>query len=120
MNILAVESVEAPIITRLRQDGHIVIAIAAESPGITDLAVLDRAIAEASLLLTADRDFGDMILRDAHAAPPAGVVLYRLRQMTLVEKAERISEVFATPPAGFVDMFVVIERDRIRQRALKS
>lgn len=120
MNILADESVEAPVIERLRQDGHAVTAVSAESPGITDVAVLERAVAGAFLLLTADRDFGDIILRDAHAAPHAGVVLYRLRQMTLVEKAERISEAFATSPAGFVDTFVVIERDRIRRRALKS
>lgn len=118
MNVLADESVEAPIISRLRQDGHTIIAVAAEAPGITDLAVLEWAVAGALLLLTADRDFGDIILRDARAAPRAGVVLYRLRHLTLSEKAERISSVFATADAEFADAFVVIERDRIRRRAL--
>jgi predicted nuclease of predicted toxin-antitoxin system len=119
VNILADESVEASIISRLRQDGHTIIAVAAEAPGITDLAVLEWAVAGAFLLLTADRDFGDIILRDAHAAPRAGVVLYRLRRLTLAEKAERVSTVFATSGAEFADAFVVIERDRIRRRSLK-
>lgn len=119
MNILADESVEASILTRLRQDGHIVTAIASESPGITDLAVLDRAIAEASLLLTADRDFGDMIVRDTHAAPHAGVVLYRLRQLSNTEKADRVSSVLAQEPSEFIDRFTVIERDRVRVRDLR-
>lgn len=118
MNILADESVEAPIIDRLRQDGHAVKAIAAVSPGVTDLAVLEWAISEELLLLTADRDFGDMILRDAHAAPQAGVVLYRLRGLSLVEKAERISSAVAAHAAEFADAVTVIERDRVRRHSL--
>jgi predicted nuclease of predicted toxin-antitoxin system len=118
VNILADESVEAPIIARLRQDGHTVKAIATASPGATDLAVLEWAVSEELLLLTADRDFGDMILRDAHAAPHAGVVLYRLRGLSLVEKAERISSAVTAHAAEFTGAFVVIERDRIRRHAL--
>ncbi len=118
MNILADESVEAPIIARLLQDGHSVIAIATVSPGVTDLAVLEWAVSEGLLLLTAGRDFGDMILRDAHEAPHAGVVLYRLRRLSLAEKADRVSSAFATHAAEFADAFMVVERDRVRRHAL--
>jgi predicted nuclease of predicted toxin-antitoxin system len=88
------------------------------SPGITDLAVLEWAISEELLLLTADRDFGDMILRDAHAAPRAGVVLYRLRRLSLAEKADRVSNACAAHATEFKDAFLVIERERVRRRSL--
>ena len=43
MNLLADESVDKPIVDRLRQDGHTVLYIAELEPSIDDDAVLHRA-----------------------------------------------------------------------------
>jgi len=56
MNLLADESVDGPIVERLRHDGHQVWYVAEMEPGISDEAVLDLANHEKSLLLTADRE----------------------------------------------------------------
>lgn len=64
MRIIADEDVEYPIIERLRQDGHLVEAIAEGSSGALDLPILAHATQENVLLLTADLDFGGYIYRD--------------------------------------------------------
>lgn len=119
MRILADENVDGPVIAQLRRDGHDVVAIVEESPGVADIAVLARAILEGRTLLTADRDFGDIILRDAGAAPREGVVLYRLRHAPVGQKAERIAHVFAERAGQITGAFTVIERDRVRHRPLR-
>jgi hypothetical protein len=55
MNFLADESVDQPIVERLRQDGHRVMAIADLAPGVDDHVVLSMADREGALLLTADQ-----------------------------------------------------------------
>ena len=57
MNLLADESIDKPIVDRLRQDGHSVLYIAEFSPSIDDDTVLQRANQNGALLITADKDW---------------------------------------------------------------
>ena len=63
MNFLADESVDQPIVERLRHDGHGVLAVVEMEPSISDETVLKRANQQLSLLLTADKDFGELVFR---------------------------------------------------------
>ena len=76
MQILADESVDNEIVLRLRRDGHDVGYVAEMSPGIMDEEVLVLASDESTLLLTADKDFGELIFRQGYVK--RGIVLYRL------------------------------------------
>jgi len=119
MKLIADEDLEAPIITRLRADGHDVIAIVEWNPGVDDLAVLALATTTHRLLLTADRDFGDYIFRDHVAAPAEGIVLHRLpNQMPSRLKADIISEAFRSHGAQFAGAFSVIDERGARFRPL--
>lgn len=70
---LANESVDRPIIIRLRQDGHSIdYSVAEASPGIGDEEVLRLANDLGALLLTMDSDFGELIFRLNRT--PVGVV----------------------------------------------
>ena len=60
MNLLADESVEREIVERLRAEGHDVVYIAELAPSITDDEVLDEANARSALLVTGDKDFGEV------------------------------------------------------------
>ena len=51
MKIVADESVDWPVVERLRGDGHEVIAIVETSPGASDERVLETANASAAVLL---------------------------------------------------------------------
>jgi len=76
MIFVADESVDQPIVAVLRQNGHHVTYVAEHSPSISDDEVLTAANSQAAVLLTADKDFGEMIFRQGRAH--AGVVLIRL------------------------------------------
>ncbi len=62
MRFLLDESVEFRIATYLTQLGHDVRSIACDySPGIKDHKVLALAQSEQRILITSDRDFGELI-----------------------------------------------------------
>ncbi len=63
MNFVADENIETSIIERLREDGHQVLSVAEMEPGILDDEVLDRANQASALLLTNDKDFGELVFR---------------------------------------------------------
>ena len=63
MKFVADESVDFPIVERLRQDGHSVWAVVEMDAGIADDLVLDHANRQNAVLLTADKDFGELVFR---------------------------------------------------------
>jgi predicted nuclease of predicted toxin-antitoxin system len=76
VKIVADENVDKEIVDRLRADGHEVLYIAEENAGIDDGTVLDRSLETGAVLLTADKDFGDLVFRQRLLH--AGVLLARL------------------------------------------
>lgn len=76
MNFVADEGVDSPIVEQLRQAGHTVLAIAETSPGVNDETVLESAQSQQAILITGDRDFGELAyrLRRVHF----GIILVRL------------------------------------------
>jgi predicted nuclease of predicted toxin-antitoxin system len=63
VNLLADESIDRQIVVRLRREGHTALYVAEMEPGISDDAVLTLANQEAGVLLTADKDFGELVFR---------------------------------------------------------
>ena len=59
----------------LRDAGHDVVAIAEVAKGATDEQVLERAVNEKRVLITKDRDFGELLY--ARGRSSAGVILTR-------------------------------------------
>jgi hypothetical protein len=77
VKLLADEGVDAAIVTRLRSDGHDVVYVAELSPGITDEAVLELANANERILVTTDKDFGELVFRLRPSRALAGATLDR-------------------------------------------
>lgn len=75
MRFLADECLHIEIVAALRQAGHEVATVAPADAGASDEAVLERALRERAILLTADKDFGDVAV--GRAAGSSGVVLFR-------------------------------------------
>ncbi len=63
MILLADENLDRTVVARLRQDGHEVLAVAEMEPGIADTTVLARANERRALLVTEDKDFGELVFR---------------------------------------------------------
>lgn len=114
MNLVADESVDSPIVERLRQDGHAVFYIAELDPGIDDDAVLDTANRSGALLITSDKDFGELVFRMGRIA--TGVVLVRLSGLSADGKATTVSSVFNSRGHELLSAFSVISPGRVRIR----
>jgi predicted nuclease of predicted toxin-antitoxin system len=114
MNILADESVDRQIVEKLRLDGHHVLYVAEMEPGISDDAVLDRANRQAAILVTADKDFGELVYRLGRIH--AGVVLLRLAGLSPDAKATIACGVLQDRGAEVHDAFAVVSPGTLRIR----
>lgn len=116
MKILADESVDKDIVIRLRNDGHAVEYVAEMSPGIMDEEVLLLASDDSTLLVTADKDFGELIFRQGYVK--RGIVLYRLAGISSGEKANIVSKVIAEHGNELLQAFSVITEKAVRIRTI--
>jgi predicted nuclease of predicted toxin-antitoxin system len=73
MNLVADESVGKSIVGKLRHNGYNVLYIAEFAPSIDDETVLYQANQNRALLLTEDKDFGELVFRQGQIH--MGVVL---------------------------------------------
>ena len=78
LKLLANENVPAEVVMALRADGHDVAGIQEAGSGSADEIVLALAVAESRVLLTFDKDFGELAFRLGRPAT-VGVILLRPR-----------------------------------------
>jgi len=114
VKLFADESIDQQIVTRLRQEGHIVDYVAEMDPGITDHAVFDLANKNSAILMTADKDFGEIVFRQKQI--PAGIILLRLSGFSPLKKAAIVSSMFNQHAQELVGAFSVITATGIRIR----
>ena len=115
MHLLANENFPLVSVHLLRQAGYEIASITEDSPGIEDPEVLARAVDEQQIILTFDRDYGELIYR-FRLPPPKGVIYLRFRPHTPEEPAAILLNLFQNEKLQIEGWFTIIERDRIRQR----
>ncbi len=98
----------------MRRDGHHVRYIAEESPSIDDDTILDDANALNALLLTSDKDFGELVYRQHRIH--AGVILLRVEGFSPEQKATHVSNAIHVHANSLLKGFTVISRGRTRIR----
>ncbi len=116
MRILANENVSAEVVEGLRSLGHDVSWLRTEAPGTIDQSVLARAQQEQRILLTFDKDFGELAYRSKLPAF-SGVILCRIT----ARSPEHVSNVVfkaVSSRQDWVGHFSVIENTRIRMKPL--
>jgi predicted nuclease of predicted toxin-antitoxin system len=114
MNFIADEGVDRQIVERLRQDGHRIWYVAEMEPGISDDTVLDLANQKSALLLTADKDFGELVFRQHRLIP--GVVLIRLAGLSPTRKAGIVTFAIDQHTSELPQAFAVISPGIFRIR----
>jgi predicted nuclease of predicted toxin-antitoxin system len=114
VKLLADEGVDRQIVERLRRDGHEVLYIAEIEPGVDDGAILARAAESNSLLLTADKDFGELIFRQGRAS--GGILLIRLAGLSADAKAEATVAALAMHGQEMGKAFAVVTPGVVRIR----
>jgi predicted nuclease of predicted toxin-antitoxin system len=86
---LADECVAATVVARLRMAGHEVAYAAEISPAASDTDAISFAHHENRLLLTEDKDFGELVFRWNGEVP--GLVLIRIDPQKNLLKWERLN-----------------------------
>ena len=114
MLLVADEGVDRAIVERLRSDGHEVLYVAEMAPGILDTAVLEMARQRDGVLVTADKDFGELVFRQGRAA--GGVVLLRVAGLSSRGKADLCSKALRTYASEIRGAFTVISPGVVRIR----
>ena len=117
MRILADENVHAEVIAGLRERGHVVEAIVETSPGAPDPAILAREDIAEWVLLTYDRDFGDLIFNRG-LQTPAGLIYSRLDRPKPEVLLKRLNALMEA--GGIIGQFIVLDPDDERSRPLPT
>ena len=114
MKIVADENVDKQIVDRLREDGYDVLFVAELDPGIGDEAVLLCSRQTNAILLTADKDFGELVFRQRLIH--VGVVLIRLAGIDPDAKAALVAEMFGRHGEQLRAGFAVLSERSLRLR----
>lgn len=118
MRLLADECCDASLVSALRADGHDVLYALEAFPGAVDEQILDRAFSEHRLLLTEDKDFGELVYRLRR--PVRGIILLRFDVVNRALKVPRLRDLLTYEKDRLSGCFVVLEANKIRIRSLEG
>ena len=116
MRLCANENVAEDCVRKLRRDGHDVLGIRESAAGSSDSEVLARAQSEDRLLITFDKDFGQLVFQAGAEASP-GVILFRILQPSSTATASRMAMILATRN-DWAGHFSVVDEFGVRMRKL--
>jgi predicted nuclease of predicted toxin-antitoxin system len=116
VKLLADECCDAGMVAALREDGHDVLYAMEDLRGASDEEPLALAMAEERLLLTEDKDFGELVY--ALKRPTQGIVLLRFEVVERAQKVSRIRELLEQYSARLAHQFVVLASDKVRLRPI--
>lgn len=112
MRFLVDECTGSKVARWLRDANHEVFSVFDEARGMTDDDVLTKAFAENRILITNDKDFGEMIFRtrrDHH-----GVIFLRLDDERAANKIEVLSKLLENYHEKLPEEFVVATETKVR------
>ena len=112
MRLLADECCDATIWHALRSAGHDVLAIADISPQARDPAVIELAVRDGRILLTEDKDFGQLV--HASKAESGGVILFRYPFSARGAIVRATVDLIEQKGEELLGRFVVVQPGRIR------
>ena len=116
MRFLADENFPRSAVAALRSLGHDVAWVRSDAPGTADHDVLRWAIREERVLLTFDKDFGELV-RASGQRPSGGIVLFRVPTPRGEELGRQLAQLIDSR-SDWVGHFSIVEPGRVRMRFL--
>jgi predicted nuclease of predicted toxin-antitoxin system len=116
MRLLADECVDGRLIAGLRGAGHDVVTVRQASRGAGDRSVIEMARQEGRVLVTEDKDFGDLVFRHGLGVP--GLILLRYVQSDVRAVLARLLAVVDRHRDEVHGLHVVVTAKRTRTRRL--
>lgn len=114
MKFHADENIEAEVVAFLRELGHDVSYGAEIEPRAGDETVLARATSEGRILITSDKDYGELCFR--RALPSCGVILIRGTELTALGRIRLLQSLLPADPPLETGVFLVLGDKGVRRR----
>jgi len=114
---LANENFPLPSVNILRENGWDIKSVTEECPGITDREVLEIANTERRIILTFDKDYGELIYR-YRQTPPPGVVYFHFLPDSPEEPGEILLDL-KNQGIQFERKYTVVRKGKVSQKDLK-
>jgi len=118
MRFIVDESAGVAVVEYLRSAGHDVLAVAEVMRQADDQDILARASSEARILITNDKDFGELVFRSNRATH--GVVLLRLYDECAANRVRVVKGVLAEHANRLTGHFTVATEAGVRIRPTPS
>jgi predicted nuclease of predicted toxin-antitoxin system len=118
MRILANENFPGDAVAALRLHGHDVVWVRSDAPGSRDQQILEWACADDRILVTFDKDFGELAFQ-ARLPVSSGIILFRISAPSAAYVA-RVAVAALESRTDWAGHFAVIEDARIRMTPLPS
>ena len=118
MILVADESVDFGIIMRLRQKGIIVVSIYEDFSGIKDTEVLKIAKDNKCLLITEDKDFGELTYR--LKLEHKGILLIRLSEIPRKDRINLVPDIIETHFDKLENNFSVLTKRGLRIKTAQN
>lgn len=114
MRFLADESCDFNLVRTLREAGHDVLAVCEILPRAEDIDVIELAVRERRVLLTEDKDFGQLVF--AYGKDTRGVVFLRYPVSVRPKLSREVIQLIERHGRKLTGCFVVVEPGRVRIR----
>lgn len=118
MNFLADECCDAGLVRKLRNEGYDVFYVMEHGRGTTDTEILEKAFTEKRVLITEDKDFGELVYRLKRQV--YGVILLRFSTSERDRKWPCLKELLYNKGITLPGHFVVIDAEKFRIRPLQN
>ncbi len=112
------ESAGRAVSDYLREIGYDVVAITEVMPKADDQIILNRAARERRVLITNDKDFGELVFRNGYAHH--GVLLLRLKDESPANRVRIVKAVLEQYAEPLKKHFIVATERRVRIRRSKN
>ena len=118
MKFLADENFPNTSVFLLEDNKYVVRKVSILFKGISDSQIIDAAYKEDEIIITFDKDFGELIFKEKLPFP-AGIILFRLKHFAPGLPAEILLDKIKNHHLILEDYFTVISKDKIRQKRLR-
>lgn len=112
MRFLADESCDFAVVRALRTAGHDVAAVAEVSPREEDDNVMQRALQEERIVVTEDKDFGQLVYANRQAT--GGVLFLRFPAKARTSISKTVVDIVRRRGDALKGKFAVVQPGRVR------
>lgn len=114
--IIADENVDRVLIDQMRANGYEVFSIREDQPGISDKNVIQLAKSKKALIITEDKDFGELVF--AHEIKNCSVIFLRYEKRNYEKIVNNVFQVLKEHYQNSGHYFITITSKQVRIRSL--